>query len=81
MYDSKGAPNYSGVINGQLDRLDRYLWAQFSLTDGMGLATREHALILAVYESGDAERAAKLTYDYVPGAKASLINYLKAKRT
>ena len=80
MYDAEGSPNYTSVINGLLDRLDRYLRAQLSLTDGMDLATREHALILEAYEAGDAERAAKLTYDHVQGAKVSLINYLKSKR-
>tara|TARA_B110000211_G_scaffold36685_1_gene36912 strand:- start:1515 stop:2246 length:732 start_codon:yes stop_codon:yes gene_type:complete len=80
MYDAEGSPNYTSVINGLLDRLDRYLRAQLALTDGMDLATREHALILEAYEAGDAEQAAKLTYGHIQGAKASLINYLKSKR-
>jgi DNA-binding GntR family transcriptional regulator len=79
MYDAEGSPNYTSIINGLLDRLSRNVRTQFSLADGTDLATREHALILEAYESGDAEGAAKLTYDHVQGAKASLINYLKIR--
>jgi DNA-binding GntR family transcriptional regulator len=80
LYEVANSPNYLKVINGLLDRLDRYLRAQLSLTDGMARATREHEIILSTCEAGDAERAAALTYDHVQGAKASLLNYLKEKR-
>lgn len=80
MYDAEHSPNYMGVINGLLDRLDRYLHAQLILTDGMEQATREHAAILGAYEAGDAELAAKLTREHVQGARVSLKNYLTAKR-
>jgi DNA-binding GntR family transcriptional regulator len=46
----------------------------------MERATREHEIILAACEAGDAEHAAALTYDHVQDAKASLLNYLKQKR-
>ena len=80
LYEAANSPTYLKVINGLLDRLDRYLRAQLSLTDGMERATREHEIILAACEAGDAEHAAALTYDHVQDAKASLLNYLKQKR-
>jgi DNA-binding GntR family transcriptional regulator len=80
LYEAANSPNYLKVINGLLDRLDRYLRAQLSLTDGMERATQEHESILAACEAGDAEHAAALTYDHVQDAKASLLNYLKQKR-
>lgn len=80
LYGAAQAPNYLKVINGLLDRLDRYLRVQLCLTDGMERATREHGAILSACESGDAERAASLTYDHVQGVKASVLDYLKTKR-
>lgn len=80
LYEAANSPNYLKVINGLLDRLDRYLRAQLSLTDGMERASREHELILEACEAGDAERAAVLTHEHVQGAKASLLDYLNSKR-
>lgn len=80
LYEAAQSPNYLKLINGLLDRLDRYLRAQLSLTDGIERASREHKAILEACEAGDAESAAKLTYDHVQGAKASLLDYLESKR-
>ena len=80
LYEAANSPNYLKVINGILDRLDRYLRAQLSLTDGMERATSEHEMILAACEAGDTEHAAALTYDHVQDAKTSLVNYLKQSR-
>lgn len=80
LYAAEHSPNYVSVINGLHDRVDRYLRAQLSLTDGMARATREHAAILRAYETGDAGLAASLTYEHVQGAKVSLMEFLKSER-
>lgn len=80
LYEASQSPNYLKVINSLLDRMDRHLRAQLSLTDGLERATREHENILVACEDADADRAAKLTYDHVQGVKVSLINYLRSKR-
>jgi len=47
----------------------------------MDVATHGQGLIMEAHESGNAEQAAKLTYDHLHSAEVSLINYLKTKRT
>lgn len=80
LYEAGQSPNYLKVINSLLDRMDRYLRAQLSLTEGMERATREHEAILKACEDADPDTAAALTYGHVQGVKASLLNYLKSKR-
>ncbi|QIE44496.1 GntR family transcriptional regulator [Pseudohalocynthiibacter aestuariivivens] len=80
LYEAGRSPNYLGVINRLLDRVDRYLRTQLSLSGRMETATQEHECILLACEAGDADRAAALTYDHVQGVKTSLGNYLKSKR-
>jgi DNA-binding GntR family transcriptional regulator len=80
LYEAAQSPNFFKIINGLLDRLDRYLRAQLSMTDGMEHALQEHELILEACAAGNAERAAMLTYNHVLGAKASLLEHLYSKR-
>lgn len=80
LYEAAQSPNYLKVINGLLDRLDRYVRAQLSLTHGLRRATQEHEMILSACEAGDADLASTLTYNHVQDVKASLLNYLKTKR-
>ncbi|MGJ8534491.1 MAG: GntR family transcriptional regulator [Alphaproteobacteria bacterium] len=80
LYEAAQSPNYLKVINGLLDRLDRYVRVQLSLTDGMERATQEHEKILAACEAGDTERAASLTQAHIRDVKASLLSYLQTSR-
>jgi|TARA_B110000003_G_scaffold258395_1_gene277575 DNA-binding GntR family transcriptional regulator len=80
LYEAGQSPNFLKVINSLLDRMDRYLRAQLSLTDGMARATEEHEAILKACEAGDADLAAKWTYEHIQGVKASLLCYLNSKK-
>lgn len=77
LYAASNLPYHLSVIDSSMDRIDRYLRAQLSLTDGMVRANDEHTDILEACEKGDAEKAAELTANHILGAKASLIDYLK----
>ena len=80
LYEVDHSPNFLKVINSLLDRMDRYLRAQLSLTDGMARATEEHEAILKACEAGDADLAAKCTYEHIQGVKTSLLCYLNSKK-
>lgn len=80
LYEAGKSPNYLKLINSLLDRMDRYLRAQLALTAGMKRAIQEHESILLACETGNADQAASLTYEHVHSVKASLTNYLRAKR-
>ena len=80
LYEGGQSPNFLKVINSLLDRMDRYLRAQLSLTDGMARATEEHEAILKACEAGDADLAAKWTYEHIQGVKTSLLCYLNSKK-
>ena len=80
LYEAGQSPNFLKVINSLLDRMDRYLRAQLSLTDGMARATEEHEAILKACEAGDADLAAKCTYEHIQGVKTSLLCYLNSKK-
>lgn len=80
LYEAARRPYYLQIVRASLDRIDRYLRAQLTLTDGMTRAHREHLLILEACVAGDAEKAAKLTRDHVLDAGRALIAYLEEKR-
>ena len=65
------------IVNNTLDRIDRYLRAQLSMTDGMARASSEHLAILNACETGAADEAAALTRQHIQGAKATLLNSLR----
>ncbi|HUH48592.1 MAG TPA: GntR family transcriptional regulator, partial [Mycoplana sp.] len=46
LYEAAGRPYYLQIVRGSLDRIDRYLRAQLTLTDGVQRAKREHQAIL-----------------------------------
>lgn len=80
LYQAARRPYYLQIVRASLDRIDRYLRAQLTLTDGMNRAHREHQVILDACVRGDAEKAAELTRDHVLGAGRALIAYLEEKR-
>lgn len=80
LYEEADRPNHMAMINLILDRIDRYLRAQLSLTEGMETASREHEKILQACVEGDAERAGRLTEEHVLGAKGALLTFLRNRR-
>jgi len=76
LYRSSGLAYHLGVIDTALDRIDRYLRAQLSLSNGLSRANDEHIAILEACEGGQAELAAHLTRRHILGAKANLMENL-----
>ncbi|MDH4984209.1 GntR family transcriptional regulator [Aminobacter anthyllidis] len=80
LYEAARRPYYLQIVRASLDRIDRYLRAQLTLTDGMKRARREHQGILDACIGGDADRAAELTRDHILGAGRALIVFLEETR-
>lgn len=81
LYEAARRPYYLQIVRASLDRIDRYLRAQLTLTDGMTRARREHQAILDACLSGDADRASQLTREHILGASRALISFLEEKRS
>ncbi|AUQ60721.1 transcriptional regulator, GntR type (plasmid) [Phaeobacter inhibens] len=81
LYDSGQARNHMITISGILDRIDRYLLAQLTLTGGMTKAIEEHTQILQACTSRNAKLASRLTAEHVVGAKESLLKYLAQEKS
>jgi DNA-binding GntR family transcriptional regulator len=81
LYDAEQARNHMIVISSILDRTDRYLLAQLTLTDGMPRAIEEHSQILKACISRNAKLASRLTTEHVIGAKESLLKYLNQEKS
>jgi DNA-binding GntR family transcriptional regulator len=80
LYEASGLTYHMSMINMTLDRMDRYLRAQLSLTNGMKRAIQEHDQIFDACAKRDAELAASLTMEHVDGARESLARYLIKER-
>ena len=80
LYEASGRPYYLQNVRSSLDRIDRYLRAQLTFTNGVPRAGREHEAILAACEAGDADLASRLTRDHILDAGRSLIAFLRAQR-
>ncbi len=80
LYEAARRPYYLQNVRSSLDRIDRYLRAQLTLTDGVLRASREHEEILAACAEGNAERASQLTRDHVLDAGRSLVAVLRTER-
>lgn len=78
LYRDSGLAYHLKTIDSALDRIDRYLRAQLTLTDGMERANTEHLKILEACERGDAAGAAKSTRDHILGAKVTLQDFLES---
>ncbi|MCU9849910.1 GntR family transcriptional regulator [Defluviimonas sp. WL0024] len=76
LYRDSALAYHLGIVEKTLDRVDRYLRAQLSLSNGVARANAEHEAILAACEAGDAARAAELTRRHILGAKANLLDLL-----
>lgn len=77
LYQPSGLSYHIGMIDSSLDRVDRYLRAQLTLTDGMERANREHLEILAACEAKDAAEAGRLTRNHILDACQTLLEHLK----
>lgn len=80
LYEAARRPYYLQIVRASLDRIDRYLRAQLTLTDGMKRAAREHEAILDACTRGDADLASSLTRDHILDAGRSLVVFLKQQR-
>ncbi len=80
LYEACRRPYHLQQVRASLDRIDRYLRAQLTFTDGVPRAGREHEAILAACEKGDADLAARLTRDHVLDAGKSLTAFLRQHR-
>jgi DNA-binding GntR family transcriptional regulator len=80
LYAASKRPYYLHIVRTSLDRIDRYLRAQLTLTNGVVRANREHEDILAACLNRDAELASGLTRDHVLNAGRSLVAFLKDQR-
>ncbi|MCB2130088.1 MAG: GntR family transcriptional regulator [Rhodobacteraceae bacterium] len=73
LYAASDLSYHLTVIDKALDRVDRLLRAQLSLSNGLARATEEHEAILAACEAGNPEQAGQLTRQHILGAKANLL--------
>ena len=80
LYAASRRPYYLQIVQTSLDRIDRYLRAQLTLTNGMTRANREHQAILSACFDRDADLASRLTRDHVVNAGRSLVAFLKDQR-
>ncbi|AMS44596.1 Transcriptional regulator (plasmid) [Aminobacter aminovorans] len=80
LYEAARRPYYLQIVRASLDRIDRYLRAQLTLTNGMSRARREHKGILDACIAGDADKAAELTRDHILGAGRALVTFLEETR-
>lgn len=80
LYRDSGRRYHLRVIDAALDRVDRYLRAQITLTDGMERARREHEGILDACVASDAAKAAELIRAHILGASESLVAFLERRR-
>lgn len=74
LYGVSGLAYHLEVVDNAMDRVDRYLRAQLVLSNGMDRANIEHFGIMEACEKGDADLAAKRTFDHIEGAKTSLLH-------
>ncbi|MCR4268675.1 GntR family transcriptional regulator [Nitratireductor sp. ZSWI3] len=80
LYAAADRPYHLQVIRSSLDRVDRYLRAQLTLTDGIGRARAEHQAIYDVCAGGNADEAARLTRAHILDASRSLLAFLDQRR-
>jgi DNA-binding GntR family transcriptional regulator len=80
LYEASRRPYYLQNVRSSLDRIDRYLRAQLTFTNGVPRAGREHEAILAACEQGDADLASRLTRAHILDAGRSLMTFLREQR-
>ncbi|MFC5584909.1 GntR family transcriptional regulator [Nitratireductor kimnyeongensis] len=80
LYEAADRPYHLQIIRSSLDRVDRYLRAQLTLTDGVERANREHLAIFEACERGNADEAADLTRAHILDAGRSLLAILEQRR-
>lgn len=76
LYQVSQMPYHLSVIDNALDRVDRYLRAQLTFSNGFERANEEHEQILAACKAKKTRQAAVLTRRHIRGAKETLLKYL-----
>lgn len=71
LYQESAMPYHLDAIQAALDKTERYLVDQLTLTNWMDRARSEHHAILAACVAGDARSAASLLRAHILGASAS----------
>ncbi len=64
------------VLNTIYDRIERYLCAQLSFSNGADRAVDEHHTLIELCRARDAAGAAELMFQHVKHAKRSLLEFL-----
>jgi len=77
LYAASSLTYHLSIIDSTLDKIDRYLRAQLTLTDGMERANSEHREILAACHAGDSDEAARLTRAHILDAREALLEHLR----
>ncbi|WP_293573391.1 GntR family transcriptional regulator [Phaeobacter sp.] len=78
LYSTSGLPYHMEIVDGLIDRIDRYLRAQLLMSDGLSKTNAEHRAILKACKEQNADLAAELTATHILGAKAALADQLSA---
>lgn len=79
LYEESGLPYHLEAIHAALDKTERYLVDQLTLTAGMSRARQEHKAILEACIARDAKLAARLTREHILGACQRYLEYLDAQ--
>ena len=80
LYEDAGRPFWITMIRLVNDRIERYLRAQLTLSDGLSRAAHDHREIMSAVRARNADLAGQLMYDHIMNACDSLIRNLPAKR-
>lgn len=78
LYQESGQPYHLAAIHSALDKTERYLIEQLTLTDGMQRARAEHKAIFEACAARDARLASRLTREHILGACERYGQYLDA---
>jgi len=80
LYRDSGLKYHLDMIDNALDRTERYVDTQLSISHGVEKAHREHLAILEACENGNAELAARLTREHISGVRDELLEHLGGGR-
>lgn len=80
LYRDSGLKYHLAMIDNALDRTERYVHAQLSISQGVAKAHDEHLAILEACENGNAELASRLTREHISSVRDELLEHLGGRR-